>query len=156
MRSKEESEDYRYFQEPDLLPLHIDAAWRQAIRSQRPTLPAEKRAGYVALGAGDATAALLADSEDLGQLFTAAVAGGADARSVGNWLTGEVVAYLRSEDTTIDQTGLAPEHLAELGMLRAGMDVLPAVRFQEASLDRLGFFLAHRAAACRRAPVGVS
>ena len=117
MRSKEESEDYRYFQEPDLLPLHIDETWRQAIRSQRPTLPAEKRAGYVELGAGDATAALLADSEDLGRLFSAAVAGGADARSVGNWLTGEVVAYLRSEDTTIDQTGLAPEHLAELAAM---------------------------------------
>ncbi len=114
MRSKEESEDYRYFQEPDLLPLHIDEAWRQAIRSQRPILPAEKRAGYVELGAAAATAALLADSDDLGRLFTAAVADGADARSVGNWITGEVVAYLRSADTTIDRTGLTPEHLGEL------------------------------------------
>ena len=114
MRSKEESEDYRYFQEPDLLPLHIDEAWRQAIRSQRPILPAEKRAGYVELGAAAATATLLADSDDLGRLFTAAVADGADARSVGNWITGEVVAYLRSADTTIDRTGLTPEHLGEL------------------------------------------
>ena len=123
MRSKEESEDYRYFQEPDLLPLHIDEAWREGIRSARPVLPAEKRARYHALGANSSTAAVLVESDDLGTLFVDAVEAGAEPKTVGNWLTGEVVAYLRTESMEVDETGLTSAYLAELAAMAEAGDV---------------------------------
>lgn len=119
MRSKEESEDYRYFQEPDLLPLFIDEDWRSAIHAQRPELPAEKRTRYVGLGAEGAVAAVLVEDDDLGALYVDAVTRGADPRTVGNWLTGDVVAYQRANETDIGSTGLTPEHLAELAAMTA-------------------------------------
>jgi aspartyl-tRNA(Asn)/glutamyl-tRNA(Gln) amidotransferase subunit B len=117
MRSKEESEDYRYFQEPDLLPLFIDEEWRRRVRSRRPELPAEKRARFSDLGADTQTAALLVDSPELATLYEGAIAGGADPRTIGIWLTGEVVAYLRRHETTIEATGLGAADLIELAAM---------------------------------------
>ena len=117
MRSKEESEDYRYFQEPDLLPLFIDEEWRRRVRSRRPELPADKRARFSNLGADTNTASLLVDSAELATLYEGAVGGGADARTIGIWLTGEVVAYLRRKETTIDATGLGVSDLVELAAM---------------------------------------
>ena len=119
MRSKEESEDYRYFQEPDLVPLEVDAAWRQRVIASLPELPAARRARYLASGVDAATTASLVDDEDLGALFDAAVAEGADARTVANWLTGEVVAYLRQEEATLASTGLDSADLVELSEMVA-------------------------------------
>ncbi len=120
-RTKEGSEDYRYFQDPDLLPLHIDEAWRKRVHERRPELPAAKRARYAALGADPRTAELLVDAGDLAALFEAAVSAGAEPRTVGIWLTGEVVAYLRRENVTLDETGLTADSLVELaGMTAAG------------------------------------
>lgn len=123
MRSKEESEDYRYFQEPDLLPLYIDEAWRRRVRARRPELPAQKRARYHDLGADAQVAALLVDSPDLGTLYEDAVVGGADPRPVGIWLTGEVVAYLRREGKAIGDTGLRSGDLVELAAMTAEGDL---------------------------------
>ena len=114
MRIKEESEDYRYFQEPDLLPLFIDDEWRARALESQPELPAERRTRYRSLGADARTAAALADAADLALLFEAAVAGGGDARAISLWLTGEVVAYLRREDREIRDTALEADHLVEL------------------------------------------
>ena len=117
MRSKEESEDYRYFQEPDLLPLFIDKEWRERVHARRPELPADKRARFIELGADGETAALLVDAADLAGLYEGAVEGGADPRTIGNWVTGEVVAYLRRNETTIDATGLGAPDLVELAAM---------------------------------------
>ncbi len=114
MRSKEESEDYRYFQEPDLLPLHIDAAWREQIGATLPELPQAKRARLAGLGIDARAAGLLVDAPDLGALFEAAVAAGAEPVGTANWLTGEVVAYLRRGEVELGQTALQAEHLVEL------------------------------------------
>lgn len=114
MRVKEESEDYRYFQEPDLLPLSIDDEWRTRARESQPELPAEQRARYRSLGADERTAAALGDAPDLAVLFEEAVSGGGDARAVGLWLTGEVVAYLRREEREIGDTELTAGALVEL------------------------------------------
>ncbi|MEN8235662.1 MAG: Asp-tRNA(Asn)/Glu-tRNA(Gln) amidotransferase subunit GatB [Actinomycetota bacterium] len=122
-RTKEESADYRYFQDPDLLPLHIDDAWRERVGARRPALPAAKRAKYRELGADPRTAELLADATDLAALFEAAVSAGGDARNTGIWLTGEVVAYLRREDATIGETGLGADALVELSSMTAGGDL---------------------------------
>lgn len=121
MRTKEESEDYRYFQDPDLLPLEVSEAWQAEIRASLPELPAAKRARYVAAGADAATADLLVDSSALGALFDAAVVSGAPGRTVAIWLTGDVVAHLRRLELEITETALTGQHLAELAaMVEAG------------------------------------
>ena len=117
MRTKEESEDYRYFQEPDLLPLFIDEEWQERVRARLPALPAERRARYRAAGADATTAAILVDAEGLGPLFEAAVAAGADPRTTGIWLTGEVVSYTRRENKAVADTALTAEHLVELAAM---------------------------------------
>ncbi len=141
MRSKEESEDYRYFQEPDLLPLHVDAEWEARVRAALPELPQARRARIAALGVEPVAAATLVAGDGLADLFEGAVAAGADPRTVANWLTGEVVAYLRRTDRSIDQTGLDAARLAELDAMVAGSklsstaakDVLGAVLDGEGS-----------------------
>jgi aspartyl-tRNA(Asn)/glutamyl-tRNA(Gln) amidotransferase subunit B len=95
MRSKETSDDYRYFPEPDLPPLHVDRAWLATLRADLPELPAARRRRFQAdhgLSAYDASV-LVAD-RDAGALFEAALAaeGSPAAKSVANWVTGE---YLR-------------------------------------------------------------
>ncbi len=115
MRSKEESEDYRYFQEPDLLPLEIDAGWQDRVRMELPELPQARRARYAATGVDTRIAALLVAGEGLGEMFESAVAAGADAAAAAGWLTGEVVAHLRRTDRTLAETSLTGAHLAELG-----------------------------------------
>lgn len=114
MRTKEESEDYRYFQDPDLLPLEVTPQWQAAIKESLPELPAATRARFRALGADRATAGILADNWVLADLFEEAVGSGASARSVGNWLTGEVVAHARRVDVAVGDTSLTASHLAEL------------------------------------------
>ncbi len=121
MRSKEESEDYRYFQEPDLVPLHVDAAWQRRVHESLPELPAQRRSRYAALGVESTMAATLAASGDLSGLFDAAVEEGADVRQASIWVTGEVVAYVRSNDVRLADTALRASHLAELSeMVSAG------------------------------------
>ena len=144
-RTKEESEDYRYFQDPDLLPLYIDAAWRERVAARRPELPSVKRKRYGQLGADPKTAELLADAGDLATLFEDAVGEGADARNVGIWLTGEVVRYLRSENVTVAETGLSAASLVELAAMvddgdlsaTAAKDVLAAVLAGEGEPRRI-------------------
>jgi aspartyl-tRNA(Asn)/glutamyl-tRNA(Gln) amidotransferase subunit B len=123
MRSKEDSEDYRYFQEPDLLPLHVDATWETEVRASLPELPAARRSRYVALGAEPSVAAVLVAGDGVGDLFDAAVERGADARNVGNWLTQEVVAYLRRNETDLVETSLSVDALVELDAMVQASDL---------------------------------
>ena len=105
-RSKEFAEDYRYFPEPDLPPLEIDAAWIEELRRALPELPGARRGRLVsqyALPAADAV--LIAADRDLAALFEAAVAAGAEAKPVANWIIGEVAPTGKIP---------TPEHLAEL------------------------------------------
>ncbi len=137
MRSKEESEDYRYFQEPDLVPLHVDDAWRDRIFASLPELPAARRSRLVAAGVDRQAAATMVEAGDLADLFDGAAAIGADSKLVGNWLTGDVVAYLRRNEVALVQTALAPEHLRELA------DMVGAGRLSStAAKDVLGYVLA--------------
>jgi aspartyl-tRNA(Asn)/glutamyl-tRNA(Gln) amidotransferase subunit B len=117
MRSKEESEDYRYFQEPDLVPLHVDDVWRQRVFSDLPELPAVRRARVVACGVDRQTAEVLVEAGGLADLFDDAAAGGADPSTVANWLTGDVVAYLRRHGKELDETHLTGADLSELSDL---------------------------------------
>ena len=118
MRSKEGSSDYRYFPEPDLLPIVVSAAWRDEIAATLPELPAARAARYVALGVDAESAAVLVGSEDLVSLFESAVFAGAGPKTAAKWVTGEVTAWLRRESAVLSNTALTGEHVAELaGMI---------------------------------------
>ena len=137
MRSKEESEDYRYFQEPDLVPLHVDDEWRKRVLASLPELPAARRSRLVAAGVDRQAATTMVEAGDLADLFDAAAELGADRKLVGNWLTGEVVAYLRRNEVELMDTSLAPEHLRELADM-VGESQLSST----AAKDVLGYVLA--------------
>jgi aspartyl-tRNA(Asn)/glutamyl-tRNA(Gln) amidotransferase subunit B len=109
MRVKESSDDYRYFPEPDLPPLHLDPAWLDALRAALPELPAARRARYVGeLGLSPYDAAVLANDEAMNCAFEAIRAAGPDlpAKEVANLVTGD---YARALKETTDRTaaGLA-------------------------------------------------
>ncbi|MFH2073193.1 MAG: Asp-tRNA(Asn)/Glu-tRNA(Gln) amidotransferase subunit GatB [Actinomycetota bacterium] len=120
-RSKEQSSDYRYFPEPDLVPLHVDDEYRERIAAALPELPGPRRVRYRSMGLDAGAARLLAAGDGLGGVFEDAVAAGADPAAAANWLTGEVVAHLRrteQEPAGIELDGAA---LAELmAMVAAG------------------------------------
>ena len=137
MRSKEESEDYRYFQEPDLVPLLVDDAWRDRVFESLPELPAARRARLVAAGVERQAAATMVEAGGLADLFDSAAEVGADPKLVGNWLSGEVVAYLRRNEVDLESTALEPSHLGELATM-----VDEGALSSTAAKDVLGFVLA--------------
>jgi len=117
MRSKEESEDYRYFQEPDLVPIEVSAEWRDRVVNSLPELPAAQRARYQGLGVDLRVAGVLVESDELGALFEQAMDAGGDPRLIGNWLSGEVVAWSRGQNLAVVATPLDAGHLVELAGL---------------------------------------
>jgi aspartyl-tRNA(Asn)/glutamyl-tRNA(Gln) amidotransferase subunit B len=119
-RSKEESSDYRYFPEPDLVPVSLDAALLERLQAALPELPAQRRARYRALGLEAEAARVVVETEGYGALLDAAGAAGADLRAAANWLTGEVTAHLRRLGRAAADSPLTGAHLAELQALVAG------------------------------------
>jgi len=114
MRVKETSDDYRYFPEPDLPPLRVEAAWLDEIRAGLPELPADRRARYrEGLGLTPYDAAVLVADADATALFEATLAadGGLDPKAVANWVTGE---YLRIRNATPAGGRIEPIELAAL------------------------------------------
>ena len=123
MRSKEGSSDYRYFPEPDLVPLSPSAEMRSAAAARVPELPQARRARLIAeWGVSETDARVLVDVEGLADFAEAAVAVLAEGapRDVANWCTGEVQAYLNETNLSIEVLPLAPDGLAELVDLVAG------------------------------------
>jgi aspartyl-tRNA(Asn)/glutamyl-tRNA(Gln) amidotransferase subunit B len=118
MRVKEGSSDYRYFTEPDLVPMHLDREWVDRVRATIPELPAARRARFVGSGLDHDQAAVLSDTApELRDIFDAAVAAGAPARPTANWLTGEVIAWMRRTESSIETVSLTGSQLAELVMM---------------------------------------
>lgn len=114
MRSKEEAHDYRYFPDPDLLPLILDPAFVAALKADLPELPDAKKARFVAdygLSPYDA-GVLVADRASAD--FYEAVAKGRDARLAANWVTGDFFASLNSQGWTIETSPITADHLREL------------------------------------------
>ncbi|HEY8238134.1 MAG TPA: Asp-tRNA(Asn)/Glu-tRNA(Gln) amidotransferase subunit GatB [Candidatus Limnocylindrales bacterium] len=114
MRNKETSDDYRYFPEPDLPPLRVDAGWLAQIRGELPELPAAQRARYrQVLGLSVYDAALLTADPDAGRLFEATLVAGGDvgAKPVANWVTGD---YLRMRNAASAPITVDPAALADL------------------------------------------
>ena len=116
MRSKEDAQDYRYFPDPDLLPLVIPAEEVEAIRARMPELPAQKRVRYAAqFGLAAYDVMLLTESREKAAYFEQAVSGyGATAKLAANWLNGEIASRLTDEGLEFDAVPVPPRRLAGL------------------------------------------
>ena len=116
MRSKEFAHDYRYFPDPDLLPLHIFASWLKQLEKRLPELAEEKQHRLIeACGLTPAEALQLSQSREVSDFFEATVAAGAPPRSVLNWILGELARLLKqSVHSDLSETRLTPPGLAKL------------------------------------------
>ncbi len=114
-RTKEEAHDYRYFPEPDLLPLEVSQEWVEALRETLPELPDAKMDRFVReYGLSRKEAWIVVEEQDVAQWYEAAVRAYGDPRQVYNWLTGEIFRYLNEANVPIDEIRVTPEGLAEL------------------------------------------
>ena len=115
MRSKEVANDYRYFPEPDLLPVVIDDTYIEEIRSRLPELPVEKRHRFIEqYGLGTYDANVLTDSRALADYFEAVVADCGDAKIAANWVQVELLGQLNRSELSITDS---PVTAANLGAL---------------------------------------
>jgi aspartyl-tRNA(Asn)/glutamyl-tRNA(Gln) amidotransferase subunit B len=117
LRSKEESHDYRYFPEPDLVPVMPSAEWREQVRAAMPELPAARKARLIeAWGISDVDAGVLVSHSGLADYAEAAVAAGSNeaGRDVTNWVTGDLLAHLKESGVPPTELALTPAGLAEL------------------------------------------
>ena len=112
MRSKEEAHDYRYFPDPDLLPLEIEQGWVDDIAASMPELPDEKKARFVqALGLSEYDAGVLTAEVESADYFEA-VAQGRDGKQAANWVINDLFGRLKKEGLEI---GASPVSAAQLG-----------------------------------------
>jgi aspartyl-tRNA(Asn)/glutamyl-tRNA(Gln) amidotransferase subunit B len=115
MRSKEVANDYRYFPEPDLLPVVIDEAYIEAIRDTLPELPAGKRRRFCdQYGLSQYDASVLSDSRALADYFESVAAGCGDAKIAANWVQVELLGQLNRAQYTIENCPVAAGDLAAL------------------------------------------
>jgi aspartyl-tRNA(Asn)/glutamyl-tRNA(Gln) amidotransferase subunit B len=115
MRGKEEAHDYRYFPDPDLLPLVIDDQWIQRIQSSLPELPDKKMARFMAqYGLPAYDAALLTSDRELADYFEDCLRKFAQPKTVSNWIMGSLLGLLNAMGKTIEASPVSPENLAAL------------------------------------------
>jgi aspartyl-tRNA(Asn)/glutamyl-tRNA(Gln) amidotransferase subunit B len=132
MRSKEEAEDYRYFPDPDLLPVVTSRESVEAIRATLPELPDARRDRFTAqYGLAPELADQLTASRAMADYFEAAqeTAGG-DAKLTANWITGELTAHLNRDQIEVDASPVTPEMLAGL-LVRIGDDTVSSTSAKE-------------------------
>ena len=114
MRGKEDAHDYRYFPEPDLMPVEISREHIEQIRAKMPELPRAKEARYIGLGLSEYDASVLIDQMNLALFFDKVIELGANPKTAVNFIMGEIAAYLKENHIEITETKLTPENLAEL------------------------------------------
>ena len=114
MRSKEEAHDYRYFPDPDLLPLELDAAWVESLRAGLPELPDAKKARFIEqFGLSPYDAGVLVAEQDSAAFFEA-VAAGHDGKLAANWVTGDLFGALKKAGLGIGQSPVSVDRLGGL------------------------------------------
>lgn len=115
MRSKEEAHDYRYFPDPDLLPLVIDENWVNTIRSELPELPAQRRTRFVEqMGLPDYDAGVLTAARETADYFEACLTTYNQPKPVANWIMGPLLGLLNAQEKTIADSPITPDNLAAL------------------------------------------
>lgn len=116
MRSKEFEQEYRYFPEPDLVPIEFDEQWIEKLRAEIPELPLAKIRRFVSdYGIPQADAEVLADTPELASFYDSVARCAKDPKAVANWITGEFLRLVNSTGTPIAETKLTPAHIC--GML---------------------------------------
>lgn len=115
MRSKEFANDYRYFPEPDLLPVEIDDAYIEAVRATLPELPDARKARFVSeYGLSDYDAGVLTATREMAEYFESVAKDSGDAKLTANWVMGDLQALLNKNDWTIDQSPIQADRLTTL------------------------------------------
>lgn len=115
MRSKEVANDYRYFPEPDLLPIVIDEAYIESVRAELPELPNAKRERFVSqYELSEYDAAVIASSRQMAEFFEAVVEICKDAKLSSNWVTVDLQAVLNKQDLEIEDSPISAERLGGL------------------------------------------
>jgi aspartyl-tRNA(Asn)/glutamyl-tRNA(Gln) amidotransferase subunit B len=115
MRGKEEAHDYRYFPEPDLVPLIVDEAWEEQIRKELPELPVQKMERFLsAYGLPRYDVEILTGDRALASYFEEAVTLFPEPKTVSNWIMSELLRELNNSSTSPSESPLRPAHLAEL------------------------------------------
>ena len=114
MRSKEDANDYRYFPEPDLMPVEISREWVEEIRAKMPELPEQKRKRYESLGLSAYDANVMVEQMETALFYDEVLKLGGDYRIANNLLVGDITAYLKENNININQTKLTPQALYEL------------------------------------------
>jgi aspartyl-tRNA(Asn)/glutamyl-tRNA(Gln) amidotransferase subunit B len=115
MRGKEEAHDYRYFPDPDLVPIVVDDDWIEKVRRELPELPDAKKKRFIEqYGLPEQDSEVLTGSKDLADYFEAAVVKFSQPKKVSNWIMVELMRELNRDDREIDQCPVAPEALANL------------------------------------------
>ena len=115
MRSKEEAHDYRYFPDPDLMPLKLDRQWIEEFRSQLPELPASRTRRFVReYGLPEYDAAVLTASKGIAEYFEASVKLFDQPKTVSNWVMGELTRELNHSGTPVSASPVSPDRLVSL------------------------------------------
>ena len=115
MRSKEEAHDYRYFPEPDLVPLSISGEWIEELRKTVPELPAARQKRFVSeYGLPEYDAGVLTTSKGLADYFESCMRLFNQPKTVSNWVMGELLAELNRSGTAVDRSPVSPERLVSL------------------------------------------
>ena len=115
MRSKEMAHDYRYFPEPDLVPLEISEKWLNRVKAEMPEMPALRRERFEAeLGLKPYDAEVLTQSREMADYFERVAKKSNDAKAAANWVMGDLTAMLKSEGKEIESSPITSENLGEL------------------------------------------
>ncbi len=115
MRSKEQAHDYRYFPEPDLVPLSIDDAWLSRVQAEMPELPRARKTRFQEkLELSPYEAEVLTASRELADFYEAVLVGFDKPKTVSNWVSNELLGRLNNENKTVTDSPVSPEKLREL------------------------------------------
>jgi len=134
MRSKEQAHDYRYFPEPDLVPLRISPEWQAQVRAEMPDLPSVKRARFTGeFGLREYDAGVLTSTRAIADYYEEVAEVSKDPRTAANWVMGDLMGLLKAAGKEIHEAPVAARHLGELVALivkgeltgKLAKDVLP-------------------------------
>jgi aspartyl-tRNA(Asn)/glutamyl-tRNA(Gln) amidotransferase subunit B len=118
MRSKEEAHDYRYFPDPDLVPISIDEAWIEQIRGSLPELPDQKRERFIKeYQIPEYDAEILTSTKAMANYYEECIRLFPEAKTVSNWMMGDLLKELKRDEREIEQCPVTPKHLAEMLVL---------------------------------------
>ena len=146
MRSKEEANDYKYFPDPDLLPVEVTNELLEQIKQELPELPHEKKARYVeSLGLSDYDADVITSSKAIADYYERMIANNSNAKLCANWVMGELSGALNKEQLDISNSPISPEEMSLLVERisdntisgKIAKDVFKALWNQEGGVDQV-------------------